>query len=254
MQRNMHEHYRMSTYQMGIHNTWEWTHVLYVYYMVEMNFFYCLVCHHLLAKTGGSLEERNRMSGMCCGKHHSGCQLSAKGCFFCAHVAEEAVCFCTYMQHLETGALRVCEWQKRGRRRKHHCDRYYWWRLKQQRQKLGCRKHNPTITVNADRSPVFQSSNYSIWPAHLIVNELPPHIRWSNIISVLLWYGTKQSDMTPLRQAFMEQMKELSTEGIYWSHNGEQQHSKVCYSTIIASVILDNTFPPETSDCILLPV
>lgn len=36
--------------------------MLYVYYMVEMNFFYCLVCHHLLAKTGGSLEERNRMS------------------------------------------------------------------------------------------------------------------------------------------------------------------------------------------------
>lgn len=56
--------------------------MLYVYYMVEMNFFYCLVCHHLLAKTGGSLEERNRMSGMCYGKHHTGCQLSAKGCFF----------------------------------------------------------------------------------------------------------------------------------------------------------------------------
>ncbi|KAH7954447.1 hypothetical protein HPB49_018679 [Dermacentor silvarum] len=45
-------------------------------------FFYCPVCHRLLAKTGGSLEERNGRSGMCCGKRHTGRQLSSKGCFF----------------------------------------------------------------------------------------------------------------------------------------------------------------------------
>ncbi|KAH7963716.1 hypothetical protein HPB52_022454 [Rhipicephalus sanguineus] len=39
----------------------------------EMNFFfYCPECHRLLAKTGGSLEERYRMAGTCCGKYYTG--------------------------------------------------------------------------------------------------------------------------------------------------------------------------------------
>lgn len=108
---------------------------------------------------------------------------------------------------------------------------------KKQRQTLGCRSQDITLTVNADGSPVFKSSNYSIWPVHLTINELPPHIRWRNVICALLWYGTKHPDMTILLEAFAEQMKELSSEGIHWSHNGEQLHSKVCKSISVIAVL-----------------
>ncbi|KAH6920825.1 hypothetical protein HPB50_028184 [Hyalomma asiaticum] len=198
-------------------------------------FFYCPDCHRLLAKTGGSLEERNRMADTCCGKHHTGRQLTAKGCFFVSFPLKKQ-----FASVLASDTLRqeLYECLSGSRHRDNEniamtdiTDGAFY---KKQRQALGCRKQDITLTVNADGSPVFKSSNYSIWPVHLTINELPPHIRWSNVICALLWYGTKHPDMTLLLGAFAEQMKELSTEGIHWSHNGEQLHSKVYCITGVA--------------------
>lgn len=38
-------------------------------------------------------------------------------------------------------------------------------------------KRNMTITVNADGSPMLKSSNYSIWPVQVRINELPAHLQ-----------------------------------------------------------------------------
>ncbi|KAG0424038.1 hypothetical protein HPB47_000199 [Ixodes persulcatus] len=88
---------------------------------------------------------------------------------------------------------------------------------KQQREKLNCRKQDLTLTMSADGSPMFKSSNYSIWPVHFTLNELPPHLRWRNVICSLLWYGTKHPNMTLLLQAFADQMRELARDGISWN-------------------------------------
>lgn len=202
----------------------------------EMNFFfYCPVCHRLLAKTGGRLEERNGMSGMCCGKRHTGRQLSQKGCFFVSLPLKKqfasVLAVDTVRQELYKFVSGRKDTENENSAVTDITDGAFY---KKQRQKLGCQKHDLTMTVNADGSPVFKSSNYSIWPVHLTINELPPHVRWSNVICALLWYGTKHPDMTLLLQAFMQQMKELSTEGIHWSHNGEQLHSKVYCITGVA--------------------
>ncbi|KAG0434329.1 hypothetical protein HPB47_019180 [Ixodes persulcatus] len=71
--------------------------------------------------------------------------------------------------------------------------------------------------MSADGSPMFKSSNCSIWPVHFTLNELPPHLRWRNVICSLLWYGTKHPNMTLLLQAFADQMKELARDGISWN-------------------------------------
>ena len=34
-----------------------------------------------------------------------------------------------------------------------------------------------SLTWNTDGIPVFESSNYSIWPVQSAINELPPHLR-----------------------------------------------------------------------------
>lgn len=58
------------------------------------------------------------------------------------------------------------------------------------RRKLKCSKHDLTVTMNADGGSMFNSSNYSIWPVQLIINELPPRLRWSSVLLPLLWYGS----------------------------------------------------------------
>ena len=39
-----------------------------------------------------------------------------------------------------------------------------------------------SLTWNTDGIPVFESSNYSIWPIQSAINELPPHLREKHIL------------------------------------------------------------------------
>ena len=36
---------------------------------------------------------------------------------------------------------------------------------------------NVSFVMNADGAPMFKSSNMSLWPVYLVINELPPHLR-----------------------------------------------------------------------------
>ena len=38
--------------------------------------------------------------------------------------------------------------------------------------------HNISLQLNTDGVPVFKSSGYLFWPLHLLINELPPSIRF----------------------------------------------------------------------------
>lgn len=48
-----------------------------------------------------------------------------------------------------------------------------------------------TITYNTDGAPLFESSQYSIWPIYLMINELPMAVRTSQLIVIGLWFGKK---------------------------------------------------------------
>ena len=51
--------------------------------------------------------------------------------------------------------------------------------------------YNITFTWNTDGVRVFKSSGYNVWPFYLIINELPPHLRYKkeNMMLVGLWFG-----------------------------------------------------------------
>lgn len=92
--------------------------------------------------------------------------------------------------------------------------------------------HDLTLTINSDGSPLFNFSKYSIWPVQVMINELPPHLRHKNVLVTMLWYGQTHPDMPLLLTAFVDQMEDLSCEGITWEAGARTVCSKVCAYSI----------------------
>ncbi len=82
--------------------------------------------------------------------------------------------------------------------------------------------HNDlSLTWNTDGIPVFESSNYSIWPVQSAINELPPHLREKHILLHGLWFGTEKPAMNTFLKPFVEECKLLETRGLIFE-NDEQ--------------------------------
>jgi hypothetical protein len=71
--------------------------------------------------------------------------------------------------------------------------------------------HNLSFTFNTDGAPVFKSSNVSVWPIYLIINELPYHLRMKkeNMILTSLWFGSSKPSMGTFLKPFQKTMSEL---------------------------------------------
>lgn len=61
-----------------------------------------------------------------------------------------------------------------------------------------------SFTWNTDGVPVFQSSQYSIWPLLLQVNELLYHESTQNQILAGLWFGPERPNMSSFLKPFVE--------------------------------------------------
>ncbi|KAK3919201.1 Xin actin-binding repeat-containing protein 2 [Frankliniella fusca] len=70
-----------------------------------------------------------------------------------------------------------------------------------------------SFTFCTDGSPLSSSSNLSIWPIFLSVNELPPALRMKNLLLGGLWFGLKKPPMDLFLKPFAEHMQSLSTNG-----------------------------------------
>ena len=71
-----------------------------------------------------------------------------------------------------------------------------------------------TCNFNSDGSPVFKSSNCSIWPVQIMINELPINVRQNKTITWALWFGKNKPNMDIFLSAFAESMNEFSSDGI----------------------------------------
>ncbi|KAM7304274.1 uncharacterized protein ISCGN_014174 [Ixodes scapularis] len=196
--------------------------------------FYCPTCETLLAKTAGSLKERQGISPTCsvCGVQYLGKDLMSKGCYFVGLPMEKQLASVladeTVREHLAESLANLNTPRPSAKLDLTDGDSY-----RSQRAKLGCGPHDLTVSMNADGSPIFKSANYAIWPVQLTLNELPPCLRWRSVVLPLLWYGAKHPNMTLLLQAFAAQMKTLAQEGITWSAGGSTLNSKVyCVSCV----------------------
>ncbi len=78
------------------------------------------------------------------------------------------------------------------------------------------KRGNVSLTLNTDGVALFKSSNISLWPIWVTINELPPHVRFnkSNLILAGLWYGDVKPTMTTFLFPFLEEVNMLTTKGM----------------------------------------
>ncbi|KAL7290770.1 hypothetical protein TKK_0015517 [Trichogramma kaykai] len=86
-----------------------------------------------------------------------------------------------------------------------------------------------SLTFNSDGSPVFKSSKFSVWPIHVVPNEVPANARNSKPIRHMLWFGHKKPDMSIMLQIFVDKINQLSNEdgGLNMNINNEIKNIKV---------------------------
>ncbi|KAL7288253.1 hypothetical protein TKK_0017593 [Trichogramma kaykai] len=71
-----------------------------------------------------------------------------------------------------------------------------------------------TTVMNSDGSPIFESSNYSIWPIQFIINELPYDVRTAHPIVCGLWFGKGKPNMNIFLKPFVDYMNRLANDGV----------------------------------------
>jgi hypothetical protein len=91
---------------------------------------------------------------------------------------------------------------------------------------LSYRKHpdlqpgtnNISTVWNTDGVPVFESSNYSIWPVYHMINELPYRLRARNTVLHALWFGNQKPRMDTFLKPFVDDGIHLYNSGVKWFH------------------------------------
>ena len=74
---------------------------------------------------------------------------------------------------------------------------------------------NISLICNTDGVSIFNSSNVSIWPIWLAINELPPILRFSrqNVLLAGLWYGEQKPPMSIYLKPLIDSVNTLYREG-----------------------------------------
>ncbi|KAH7984557.1 hypothetical protein HPB52_022278 [Rhipicephalus sanguineus] len=188
--------------------------------------FYCPRCKSLLAETNGDLEERRRIQVECqsCHSKYVGRGLMHSGSFFVSLPIEKQL---ESVLSSQTTSAAVMASLSRNSENTSMSDITDGSQYRASRNNVGMAAHDLTVTVNSDGSPVFKSSKYSIWPVQITLDQLPPLLRWKNVMMPLLWYGNEHPNMTLLLEAFVVQLQKLNARGISWTFNNNQICSKV---------------------------
>ncbi|KAK6478319.1 hypothetical protein HHUSO_G20613, partial [Huso huso] len=92
-----------------------------------------------------------------------------------------------------------------------------------------------SLSFSCDGIPVFNSSSFSVWPVLCVIIEIPPKERFSHILLASLWFGSKKPDMTVFLQPFVDECKNLSTEGMSWT---DQSTGKKIFSNVLTTAAI----------------
>ncbi|XP_064469934.1 uncharacterized protein LOC135384673 [Ornithodoros turicata] len=74
---------------------------------------------------------------------------------------------------------------------------------------------NFSYSFNTDGAQVFKSTNTSVWPIHVMINELPPTLRQKHMLLAGMWYGKNKPDMNMFLGLFVEDAKKVFS-GVRW--------------------------------------
>ncbi|XP_064462710.1 uncharacterized protein LOC135373439 [Ornithodoros turicata] len=82
-----------------------------------------------------------------------------------------------------------------------------------------------TLTINTDGSPLFESSNTSVWPIQFVLNELPPRTRFKNCTLAGLWIAKRHPDMSVFLAKFVEEVNQMGP--LLWEQDGHHYTSRM---------------------------
>ncbi|KAH9367113.1 hypothetical protein HPB48_014749 [Haemaphysalis longicornis] len=183
-----------------------------------------------ISETSGRLVERNSQEGQCreCGKPYSGREMMRDGQFFVSLPLQRQLSSQLADKEVASALLdRLNVINQNPGEVESKADITDGDMYRRTRKEIS--EHDLTLTLNADGAPIFKSSNYSMWPVQVVVNELPRHMRQNNVLVPLLWYGQSRPDMTLLLGSFVKQMDELGLDGVSWTVGTQMIHSKRKY-------------------------
>ena len=85
-----------------------------------------------------------------------------------------------------------------------------------------------SLLFNTDGVPLYNSSRVSIWPVYLVINELPPEMRFSkqNMILWGVWQSKGKPNFLTFFQPFVKDMIVLEREGITITVDKEDYNCK----------------------------
>lgn len=73
-----------------------------------------------------------------------------------------------------------------------------------------------SLTWFADGVDLFGSSSKDIWPALLMINELPPSLRKKYVIPAVIFFGPHKPDAQYMMQCIQDDLKSMALDGINW--------------------------------------
>lgn len=87
--------------------------------------------------------------------------------------------------------------------------------------------YNFSYTFSTDGAAMGKSTNKTIWPILMVLNELAPTERKNYAILAGIYVGNKDPEQSTVLQPFVEQGNKLSTDGIAWVHDGKEVVSRI---------------------------
>lgn len=95
-------------------------------------------------------------------------------------------------------------------------------------------RNNISLLGNTDGVSIFKSSAFSVWPVYVVINELPPNLRFrrENRILCGLWLGKAKPNFTTFFKPFTEEIWKLCTEGFPVAVE-EEMDKKICKAILL---------------------
>ena len=88
-------------------------------------------------------------------------------------------------------------------------------------QKMNCKfPESISLTCNTDGIPAFASSNTSLWPIYLIINELPLALRRVHMLLSSLWIGPSKPRLDSFFKPVVQSLEKLYDEAFEWVCGG----------------------------------
>ena len=101
----------------------------------------------------------------------------------------------------------------------------------------GSENTNITATFNTDGICLFKSTHVELWPLYVVINELPPHMRFAreNILLLGIWQGRGKPPFQSFLTAFGKEITKLFNNGVKINFDGKD----ICVKLAIICASVD---------------